>query len=106
MAIAIGATVITAISINTPTAHMIMVEIERAIMARFCPNLFTIASAIFSWQIPVLIRAPARIPDVRIRSTDDIILDAPLTIVLTVCTRSPLPISPPIRAPAMRLYAG
>ena len=84
---------------------MIMVEIERAIMARFCPNLFTIASAIFSAD-PVLIRAPARIPDVRIRSTDDIILDAPLTIVLTVCTRSPLPISPPIRAPAMRLYAG
>ena len=105
MAIAIGATVITAISINTPTAHMIMVEIERAIMARFCPNLFTIASAIFSAD-PVLIRAPARIPDVRIRSTDDIILDAPLTIVLTVCTRSPLPISPPIRAPAMTLYAG
>ena len=73
MAIAIGATMITEMSINTPTAQIIIVAILIAKSARFSPSFSTIVSAIFSAE-PVLIRAPAKIPDVIIRSTEDIML--------------------------------
>lgn len=49
---------------------------------------------------------PASIPEVSILSTDDIMLEAPETIVFTVSVRPPPPITPPINAPNIRLYAG
>ena len=105
IAIAIGATVITEISINTPTAQIIIVATATETKAYLCPNFCTITSAIFSAE-PVLIRAPAKIPDVSIRSTEDIILWAPATMVSTVVTRPPPPTNPPIKAPRIKLYAG
>ena len=102
---AMGATVMTEISIKTPTAQMIMVAMEIAATARFSPSFVTMVSAIFSAE-PVLIRAPARMPLVRMRSTDDIMEPAPLTIVETVPSSPPPPIRPPTSAPRMRLYAG
>ena len=54
-----------------------------------------------------MISTPARIPEVMILSTEEIILSPPVTIAETVVTRlPPLPIIPPIRAPKIRLYAG
>ena len=73
MAMAIGATVITAISMKTPTAQIIIVAIAIAAIARFWPSFFTIVSAIVSAE-PVLINAPAKIPLVMIRRTGDIML--------------------------------
>ena len=105
MAIAIGATVITDISTKTPTAHIIIVAMDMAATALFCPSLFTMVSAIFSAD-PVLISAPARIPEVKIRRMDDIIPCAPETIVFTVSTNPPPPMIPPNNAPMIRLYAG
>ena len=105
IASAIGATVITEMSMNTPTAQMIIVAIAIAATALFSPSFSTIVSAIFSAD-PVLIRAPAKIPLVRILKTEDIIDPAPLTIVLTVFTRPPPPMRPPISAPRIKLYAG
>ena len=98
---AIGATVITEISTNTPTAHIIIVAMATAAIALFSPSFSTIVSAIFSAE-PVFISAPARIPDVSILNTDDIMPDAPETIVLTVVVSPPPPISPPINAPTIR----
>ena len=99
---AIGATVMTEMSTKTPTAQMIMVATAIAATARFSPSFSTMVSAIFSAD-PVLIRAPARIPLVRILRTEDIMEPAPLTMVLTVVSRPPPPIRPPIRAPKIRL---
>lgn len=73
--------------------------------ARFSPSLVTITSAIFC-AAPVLIRVPAKIPDVIILRTDDIILCEPDTIVATVVTKPPPPMRPPINAPSIKLYAG
>ena len=84
---------------------MIIVAMAIAATALFSPNFSTIVSAIFSAD-PVLIRAPARIPLVRILRTEDIMEPAPLTIVLTVFASPPPPIRPPISAPRIRLYAG
>ena len=84
---------------------MIIVAIAIAATALFSPSFSTIVSAIFSAE-PVLIRAPAKMPLVRILRTEDIIEPAPLTIVLTVFVRPPPPIRPPISAPRIRLYAG
>ena len=84
---------------------MIIVAIAIAATALFSPSFSTIVSAIFSAD-PVLIRAPAKIPLVRILKTEDIIDPAPLTIVLTVFTRPPPPIRPPMSAPRIKLYAG
>ena len=84
---------------------MIIVAMAIAATALFSPNFSTIVSAIFSAD-PVLIRAPARIPLVRILRTEDIMEPAPLTIVLTVFESPPPPIRPPISAPRIRLYAG
>ena len=105
MARAIGATVMTEMSTNTPTAQMIIVATEMAATALCSPSFSTMVSAIFSAD-PVLMRAPARIPLVRILRTDDIMDPAPLTMVLTVVSRPPPPMRPPISAPKMRLYAG
>ena len=82
-----------------------MVATAIEIIANLSPSFFTITSAIFSAE-PVLISAPARIPDVRIRKTEDIIPCAPLIIVLTVPVSPPPPMNPPINAPRIRLYAG
>ena len=102
---AIGATVITEMSMKTPTAQMIIVAMAMAATAFFSPILSTMVSAIFCAE-PVLISAPARIPDVMMRRTEDIMLCAPLTMVFTVVTSPPPPIMPPRRAPRIRLYAG
>ena len=102
MASAMGATVITEISTKTPTAQMIIVAAAMAATARFSPSFSTMVSAIFSAD-PVLIRAPASIPLVRILKTEDIMDPAPLTMVLTVTSRPPPPMRPPIRAPKIRL---
>ena len=102
MAMAIGATVITAISMKTPTAQIIIVAIAIAAIARFWPSFFTIVSAIVSAE-PVLINAPAKIPLVMIRRTGDIMLCAPVTMAFTVSASPPPPINPPIRAPKIKL---
>ena len=102
IAMAMGATVITEISTKTPTAQMIMVATATDTRAKRCPSFLTITSAIFS-AAPVLMRAPAKIPEVRMRSTDDIILCAPDTMVPTVPVRPPPPTIPPMRAPRIRL---
>ena len=102
IAIAIGATVITEISINTPTAQIIIVAMEIAAIARFCPSLVTMVSAIFSAE-PVLISAPASIPEVIIRRTELIMPCAPETMVATVVARPPPPIIPPTKAPNIKL---
>ena len=101
MARAMGATVMTEMSINTPTAQMIMVATAMAVTARFCPSLSTMVSAIF-WAEPVLMSAPARMPLVRMRRTEDIMEPAPLTMVLTVAARPPPPMRPPTSAPRIR----
>ena len=102
IAIAIGATVITAISINTPTAQIIIVAIAIAATALFSPNFFTIVSAIVSAE-PVLIKAPAKIPEVIILNTGDIIPCAPVTIALTEPANPAPPITPPTKAPKIKL---
>ena len=99
---AIGATVITAISINTPTAQIIIVAIAIAAIALFSPNFFTIVSAIVSAE-PVLIKAPAKIPEVIILNTGDIIPCAPVTIALTEPANPAPPITPPTKAPKIKL---
>ena len=82
---------------------MTMVATETANSALLLPSLLTMTWAIFS-AAPVLINAPARIPDVMILSTDVIMLPAPVIMVETVRARSPYePITPPIKAPMMRL---
>ena len=86
---------------NTPTAQIIMVATASAAMARFSPIVSTMVSAIFC-AAPVLMSAPARIPLVKMRSTEDIMEPAPLTIVETVPARPPPPINPPIKAPRIR----
>ena len=63
IAIAIGATVITATSINTPTIVKIIAEITIAITAFVSPSLLTIVSAIF-FAAPVSIKTPAKTPAV------------------------------------------
>ena len=63
IAIAIGATVITATSIKTPTIVKIIAEITMAITALDSPNLLTIVSAIF-FAAPVSINTPANTPAV------------------------------------------
>ena len=62
---AIGATVMTAISINTPTAVSIHAEITKANSAFDSPRVLTIVSAILL-AAPVSIRTPANIPAVTI----------------------------------------
>ena len=96
----IGATVITAISINTPTEHIIIDAIATAIRAFFSPSLTMMLSAIFS-AAPVFTRHPARIPLVMILKTELIIPADPDIMVETVPCKDPLPIIPPIKAPIM-----
>ena len=74
-------------------------------IAKRSPIFFTIISAIFSAE-PVLINAPARMPEVRIRRTEDIMPWAPEIMVSTVPARPPPPMMPPINAPKTRLYTG
>ena len=98
---AIGDTVITAISINTPTAVRTNVDITKANIALFSPNLSTIVSAILL-AAPVSISTPAKIPAVIIRKIAGIIPCAPLIIKLTVSTNPAPPKIPPIREPIIR----
>ena len=102
MARAMGATVMTEMSTKTPTAQMIMVARAMAARASLWPILSTMVLAIF-WAEPVLISAPASTPEVMIRSTEDIMEEAPETMVFTVVTRPPPPMRPPTRAPRIRL---
>ena len=103
IASAIGATVITEISINTPTAQMIIVARATAKSALRLPSFRTMTCAIFSAD-PVRMSAPARMPEVMIRRTEVIMLPAPVIMESTVTPRfPPEPISPPTRAPMIRL---
>ena len=95
---AIGAQVITEMSMNTPTAQIIIVEIAIAIKAFCSPNFLIIVSAIFS-AAPVLTKQPAKIPLVIILRTELIIDSEPFTMADTVPTSPPPPISPPTKAP-------
>ena len=97
-AIAIGDTVITDMSTNTPTAVSTNVDITKANIALFSPSLSTIVSAILL-AAPVSISTPAKIPAVIIRKMAGIIPCAPLIMKLTVSTRPVPPRRPPIRDP-------
>ena len=65
---ATGATVMTAISMNTPTAVTIIAASAIATIANLEPSILTIESAMRS-ALPVFTSAPANMPDVRMRST-------------------------------------
>ncbi len=98
---ATGATVITAISMNTPTAQTIIVDRATAVSANRAPSAPTIASAIFA-ALPVFTNAPTRTPEARIRRTDGIIALVPSIIAATVSVSPPPPIKPPASAPKIR----
>ena len=102
MARAIGATVITVTVIKTPTPHIIIAARPMARKARFDPSLLTISSAIFSAE-PVIMSAPAKIPDVNILKTADTIPWHPVIIAAMVVSRPPPPMTPPIKAPSIKL---
>ena len=102
---AIGETVITATSTNTPTAVKIIVESTKASNARVSPNFFTMVSAMVL-AAPDSINTPANTPAAKIRITAVVIPCAPPIIKLTVCDRSAPPIKPPTNAPINIPYAG
>ena len=102
---ATGATVMTAMSTKTPTDVTIIVASAIAASANLAPIARMIASASFS-ALPVFTSAPARMPEVSMRSTLGIIDCAPDIIALTVSGSPPPPISPPASAPATSAYAG
>ena len=102
---ATGATVMTAMSTNTPTAHTTIVATATAAKANRVPKARTIASANFA-AAPVLMSAPARTPDARMRRMGDIIPFAPTSMASTVSARPPPPRSPPTSAAKMSAYAG
>lgn len=76
-----------------------------AATARFSPSFSTMVSAMRLAE-PVLMRAPAKMPEVMIRRTEDIMLWAPEIMKSTVVASPPPPMMPPMRAPRIRLYAG
>lgn len=102
---AIGATVITATSIKTPTAVRIIVAMAKASRARLSPTFFTTVSAIV-FAAPDSISTPASTPAARMRSTALVMPCAPVTISVTVWTRSAPPTRPPTSAPTIMPYAG
>ncbi|MNV89350.1 hypothetical protein D3C71_1836340 [compost metagenome] len=97
---AIGATVITATSINTPTAVRISVATASANSARVSPTLRTMVSAMVC-AAPDSINTPASTPAAKMRITALVMPCAPVIISVTVCTRSAPPHNPPASAPAI-----
>nr|PRK56284.1 hypothetical protein BV173_00894 [Haemophilus influenzae] len=95
---AIGETVITATSTNTPTAVKIIVASAKASKARVSPNLLVMVSAM-EFAAPDSISTPANTPAAKIRITAVVIPCAPPIIRLTVCDKSAPPINPPTKAP-------
>ena len=105
IASATGATVMTAMSTNTPTAVTISVASATAARAKREPQPATTASAIFA-ALPVFTSAPTSTPETRMRSTEGIIACVPEIIAATVAERPPPPSSPPASAPRTSAYAG
>ena len=105
MIMAIGATVITATSINTPTPVSNIVESANA--KKMCrePSLLIIVCEIEA-AAPVLIRTPESTPAAIIRIIAGVISFTPEIIFDTVLSRPRPPIKPPITAPKSRLYTG
>ena len=99
---ATGATVITATSINTPTAQSNMVAKAKAPNTRFSPNEEMIALDKVA-AAPVLIRTPDNTPAVRIRIMAGVTSFTPSVIIFTVSTRGNPPNKPPTIAPAIKL---
>ena len=95
---AIGETVITATSINTPTAVKISVAKAKANNALASPSLCVIVSAIVL-AAPDSMSTPASTPAAKIRITAVVIPWAPPIIKFTVSDKSAPPTSPPIKAP-------
>ncbi len=102
---ATGATVITAMSMNTPTAPTIIVASAMAASANRAPSRATTVSAILT-ALPVWTNAPTRTPDARIRSTLGIIPFVPSIIAVTVSTSPPPPSRPPTSDPKTSAYTG
>ena len=97
---AIGDTVITATSINTPTAVKISVATANASKARVSPSFFTMVSAM-TVAAPDSINTPANTPAAKIRITAVVMPLAPSIISVTVCTKSAPPTKPPTSAPTI-----
>jgi len=102
---ATGATVITAMSMNTPTAVTIIAANAIATSAKRAPSSLTMESAMRS-ALPVFTSAPAKMPDVRMRRTLGIMDCVPDIMAETVSGRPPPPRMPPASAPSTRAYAG
>ncbi|SIC15483.1 Uncharacterised protein [Mycobacteroides abscessus subsp. abscessus] len=100
MASAIGATVMTATSTNTPTAVKIIVAAANASNALVSPSFFTIVSAMTD-AAPDSISTPARTPAAKIRRTAGMMPLAPSIIKVTVSVILTPPTRPPIKAPAI-----
>ena len=99
---AIGATVITATSIKTPTAHSNIVAKANAANTRFSPNVFIIALEMVV-AAPVLISTPDNTPAVRIRMMAGVTSLTPSVITFTVSVNGNPPNNPPTIAPAIKL---
>ena len=99
---AMGATVITATSIKTPTAHSSMVARAKAANTRFSPNVFIIALEMVV-AAPVLISTPDNTPAVRIRMMAGVTSLTPSVITCTVSINDSPPNNPPTIAPAIKL---
>ena len=99
---AMGATVITATSINTPTAHNNIVASANAKNTRLSPNVRMMAFESVA-AAPVLISTPDKTPAVRMRITAGVTSLTPSVITLTVSINGSPPNNPPTIAPAIRL---
>ncbi len=97
---AIGATVITATSTNTPTVVSIMVASVSASSARVSPSFFTMVSAI-TVAAPDSINTPASTPAAKMRITAVVMPCAPPIIKLTVSLKPAPPTKPPTKAPTI-----
>ena len=98
ISMAMGATVMTEMSINTPTMVRSMVAREIASRAFFAPSLSMMVYAIDA-AAPDLIKIPAMIPAARILKMAVIIPAAPPFIRPMVSTIDAPPMSPPRMAP-------
>ena len=76
-----------------------------AASAKRVPSAFTIASAIRS-ALPVLTKAPANTPDVKMRRMLGTMDCAPEIIAATMSARPPPPSKPPSSAPIASAYTG
>ena len=99
---AMGATVITATSIKTPTVHSNIAARAKAANTRFSPSVLMMALEIVV-AAPVLISMPDSTPAVRMRIMAGVTSLTPSVITLTVSASDSPPNNPPTIAPAIRL---